>query len=219
MSGLPFLLPADPKAHYLALKNEIDEAVHRVLDSGWYVLGKEVAEFEREFAQYLGTRAAVGVGSGTDALHVALRACGVGAGDAVLTVSHTAVATVAAVELAGAAPVLVDIDPASYTMDPNLLEEAIKKHRRAEGNAAAGRLKAVIPVHLYGHPADMPAIMEIAGRHDLRVIEDCAQSHGAAIQARKTGVWGDIAAFSFYPTKNLGALGDGGGLVTSDPDL
>lgn len=216
---LPTLLPADPGANYLAHKVEIDEAVRRVLDGGRYVLGPEVAAFEREFARYLGARHAVGVASGTDALHVALRACGVGAGDAVLTVSHTAVATVAAVEMAGAAPVLVDIDPASYTMDPGLLEEAVKGLAGGQRSAAAGRLKAVVPVHLYGHPADMSAVMDIAGRHDLRVIEDCAQSHGAAIRGRKTGTWGHAAAFSFYPTKNLGALGDGGAVVTSDPEV
>jgi dTDP-4-amino-4,6-dideoxygalactose transaminase len=203
------LLPADPGAGYLAYKDEIDAAVRRVLGSGWYILGQEVAAFEEEFARYLGARYAVGVGSGTDALHLALRACGVGPGDAVITVSHTAVATVAAVELAGAAPVLVDIDSRSFTLDPGRLEEAVAEHR--------GRLKAIIPVHLYGHPADMPAVMDVARRHDLTVIEDCAQAHGAALAGRKVGTWGHLAAFSFYPTKNLGALGDGGAVVTNDP--
>lgn len=204
-----FILPADPKANYLAHKAEIDQAVHRVLDSGWYILGKEGTAFEQEFAQYLGVGNAVGVGNGTDALEIALRACGVGMGDAVITVSHTVVATVAAIELVGATPVLVDIDPHTFTLDPNLLEETIKQHQ-------GSRIKAIIPVHLYGHPAAMPAIMEIAQRHDLYVIEDCAQSHGAAIGGRKTGAWGHLAAFSFYPTKNLGALGDGGAVVTDD---
>ena len=207
-----FLLPADPKANYLAHKEEIDQAIRRVLDSGWYILGQEVAAFEQEFAQYLGVSQAVGVGSGTDALEIALRACGVGVGDAVITVSHTVVATVAAIELVGAMPVLVDIDPITFTLDPNRLEDTIAQHQ-------GSRIKAIIPVHLYGHPAAMPAIMEIARRHELYVIEDCAQSHGAAIKGRKTGAWGDLAAFSFYPTKNLGALGDGGAVVTDNAEL
>jgi dTDP-4-amino-4,6-dideoxygalactose transaminase len=212
------LLPADPGAGYLAHREAIDAAVRRVLESGWYILGQEVTAFEAEFARYLGVRDAVGVGSGTDALHLALRASGVGPGDGVITASHTAVATVAAIELAGAAPVLVDIDPRSFTLDPNRLEEAVAEHRRRGGRASpAGRLKAVIPVHLYGHPADMPAVMDIARRHDLIVIEDCAQAHGAAVGGRKVGTWGRLAAFSFYPTKNLGALGDGGAVVTNDP--
>jgi dTDP-4-amino-4,6-dideoxygalactose transaminase len=206
------LVPADPKASYLAHKDEIDEAIHRVLDSGWYILGQEVTGFEKEFAAYIGVGNAIGVASGTDALELALRSCGIGPGDGVITVSHTAVATVAAVELAGAIPILVDIDPCTYTMDPNRLEDTIKQQ-------GAGRLKAIIPVHLYGHPADMAAIMDIAGRHGLSVIEDCAQSHGAAIGDRKTGTWGHLSAFSFYPTKNLGALGDGGAVVTNDPAL
>ena len=215
-----FLLPADPKANYLAHKEEIDQAIHRVLDSGWYILGQEVAAFEQEFAHYLGVSHAVGVASGTDALEIALRACGVGIGDAVITVSHTVVATVAAIELVGATPVLVDIDPQTFTLDPNRLEEAIagaaaKQSAQHQDN----RLKAIIPVHLYGHPAAMPAIMDIARRHNLYVIEDCAQSHGAAIQGRKTGAWGHLAAFSFYPTKNLGALGDGGAVATNDSEL
>jgi dTDP-4-amino-4,6-dideoxygalactose transaminase len=203
------ILPANPAANYRAHQDEIDQAIHRVLDGGMYILGEEVARFEEEFAHYLGVQHAVGVGSGTDALHIALRACGVGPGDTVLTVSHTAVATVAAIELTGATAVLTDIDPATATMDVNRLAEALQKQR-------SGRIKAIIPVHLYGHPADMPAIMDIAERHGLKVIEDCAQSHGAALDGRKTGTWGHIAAFSFYPTKNLGALGDGGAVVTND---
>lgn len=207
-----FLAPADPKANYLAHKEEIDQAIRRVLDSGWYILGQEGKAFEQEFADYLGVSHGVGVGNGTDALEVALRACDIGFGDAVITVSHTVVATVAAIELVGAMPVLVDIDPTTFTLNPNRLEDTIRKHQ-------GSRIKAIIPVHLYGHPADMPAIMEIARRHDLYVIEDCAQSHGAAIKGRKTGAWGDLAAFSFYPTKNLGALGDGGAVVTDNADL
>ncbi len=207
-----FLPPADPKANYLAHKEEIDQAIRRVLDSGWYILGQEGKAFEQEFADYLGVSHGVGVGNGTDALEVALRACGVGVGDAVITVSHTVVATVAAIELVGAMPILVDIDPKTFTLDPNRLEDTIKQHK-------GSRIKAIIPVHLYGHPANMPAIMDIARRHDLYVIEDCAQSHGAAIKGVKTGAWGDLAAFSFYPTKNLGALGDGGAVVTNNTEL
>ena len=213
MPKASLLLPADPKANYAAHQEEIDMAIRGVLERGWYILGQEVAAFEQEFARYLGADHAIGVGSGTEAIHLALRVCGIGPGDVVLTASHTAVATVAAIELAGAAPLLVDVDPLFYTIDPNRLEEAIKKW------AGTGRLAAIIPVHLYGHPADMPAIMDIAQRHNLYVIEDCAQSHGATFRGRKTGRWGHLAAFSFYPTKNLGALGDGGAVVTDNPDL
>lgn len=218
MTALPLLLPADPKANYMAHQDEIVQAIHRVLDSGWYILGQEVSAFEQEWASYLGVGHAVGVASGTDALHLALRTCGIGADDVVVTVSHTAVATVAAIELTGAAPLLVDIDPGTFNMDPNRLEDAVEQCL-APHSSALGRLKAIIPVHLYGHPADMPAVMEIAKRYDLYVIEDCAQSHGAALQGRKTGAWGHLAAFSFYPTKNLGALGDGGAVATDDPEL
>lgn len=203
--------PIDPTAAYLADKPQIDEAVHRVLDSGWYILGDELKAFEAEFAAYLGVQHAVGVASGTDALELALRAAGIGDSDIVLTVSHTAVATVAAIERAGAIPALVDIDPARYTMDPAALEQAINSHGTA--------VRAVIPVHLYGHPADMDTIMRIADRHDLIVIEDAAQAHGAQIGATKVGAVGHFAAFSFYPTKNLAALGDGGAVVTNDDAL
>jgi dTDP-4-amino-4,6-dideoxygalactose transaminase len=224
----------DPRANYLAHKSEIDAAIAAVLAGGRYILGEQVTAFEREFAAYLGAGHAIGVGSGTDALHLALRACGVGPGDRVFTVSHTAVATVAAIELTGAAPILVDITPATFTMDPNRLEEAVKTDDQGqmmndEGHAHSSvlghpslvvrRRSAIIPVHLYGHPVDMAAILEIARRYDLWVIEDCAQSHGATIDGQKTGTFGDIAAFSFYPTKNLGALGDGGAIVTTDPAL
>ena len=206
------ILPANPAANYRAHQHEIDQAVHRVMDAGMYILGDEVARFEQEFADYLGVQHAVGVGSGTDALYIALRACGVGPGDTVLTVSHTAVATVAAVELTGATAMVTEIDPATATMDVNSLVDTIQKSR-------PGQIKAIIPVHIYGYPADMPAIMTIAERHGLTVIEDCAQSHGAALEGRKTGTWGHIAAFSFYPTKNLGALGDGGAVATNDRTL
>jgi dTDP-4-amino-4,6-dideoxygalactose transaminase len=208
------VLPVDLKAGYYAHKAEIDQAINRVLQSGWYILGPEVADFEQDFARYLGTRHAIGVANGTDALCLALRACGIGAGDAVITASHTAVATVAAIELVGAAPLLVEVDPDTYTLDPARLEETVRRT-----NAASGRLKAIIPVHLYGCPAALPAILEIAHRYGLRVIEDCAQAHGAALGGRRVGAWADIGCFSFYPTKNLGALGDGGAVVTDDDAL
>ena len=212
MSQRPPIPQTDPQASYLAHKAKIDAAIQRVLDSGWYILGSEVEAFERAFAAYVGVSHAIGVANGTDALELSLRACGVGPGDLVFTVSHTAVATVAAIELVGATPVLVDIDPVTYTLDPNCLETAL-------AHPPAGTPKAVIPVHLYGQPADMPALLELARRCGLYVIEDCAQSHGAVLAGRMTGAWGDIAAFSFYPTKNLGALGDGGMVATANPEL
>jgi len=203
---------ANPRASYLAHKEEIDSAVRNVVESGWYILGQEVAAFEEDFAAYIGVPFCSGVASGTDALQVALRACGVARGDVVITVSHTAVATVAAIDLIGATPLLVDVDPDSYTMDPNHLDDAIRGY---SGN----NVKAIIPVHLYGHAADMAAINDIAGRYDLYVIEDCAQSHGCLFQRGMTGSFGHFGAFSFYPTKNLGALGDGGACVCSDDAL
>lgn len=202
------ILCANPKAQYQAHKAEIDQALLGVLERGRYILGDECRLFEQEFAAYCGVAHAVGVGSGTEALHLALKACGIGAGDEVITVAHTAVATVAAIEQAGATPVFVDIEPDFFTLDAGRLERAITP-----------KTKAVVPVHLYGQMADMPAIMDIARRHGLRVIEDCAQSHGAAYRDRRAGSWGDMACFSFYPTKNLGALGDGGAVVTSDKVL
>ena len=227
----------DPRANYLAHKDEIDAALADVLLAGRYILGAQVAAFEAEFAAYLAAGHALGVGSGTDALHLAIRACALPPRAPVFTVSHTAVATVAGVELAGATPVLVDIEPASFTMDPNRLEDAVKKLATGAPTPVANFRGAIIPVHLYGHPADMAAILEVARRHDLAVIEDCAQAHGAGIANRKpvlsvaegsqiangnhqrVGTFGNIAAFSFYPTKNLGALGDGGAVATSDAEL
>jgi dTDP-4-amino-4,6-dideoxygalactose transaminase len=202
----------DPRAGYIETQTEIDAAVARVLAGGQYVLGGEVASFEEAFAAWLGTAHAVGAGSGTDAIELGLRACGIGAGDLVFTVSHTAVATVAAIERAGAVPVLVDIEPNGFTMDPGALEWALD-------SPPPGRPAAVLPVHLYGEPADMEPIARLARRRGLWVIEDCAQSHGALYRGRKTGGIGDIACFSFYPTKNLGALGDAGMTATSDPAL
>lgn len=206
---IPLFIPqANPRASYIAHKEEIDGAIARVLESGRYILGQEVAAFEEEFAAYIGVRFGIGVNSGTDALHLALWACGIGSGDEVITVSHTAVATVVAIELCHAKPVLVDIDPSTFLIDPDQIEGAI-----------TSRTKAIIPVHLYGHVADMESILSIARAHGLRVIEDCAQSHGATHGERKSGALGDMAAFSFYPTKNLGAFGDGGMVVTNDREL
>ncbi len=196
------------KASYLAIKDEIDAAMTRVIESGRYILGDEVRALEEEFSTYIGVRFGIGVGSGTEGLHLALKACGVGANDEVITVSHTAVATVAAIELCGAKPVLIDIDPVTCLIEPNRIEAAITPKTRA-----------IIPVHLYGYVADMEAIRSVSDRYGLRVIEDCAQSHGALLKGRRSGSWGDLSAFSFYPTKNLGALGDGGMVVTDDPDL
>ncbi|MBX3010901.1 MAG: DegT/DnrJ/EryC1/StrS family aminotransferase [Caldilineaceae bacterium] len=209
----------DLYAQYNALKPALDEAAARVLASGWYILGKEVAAFEAEFATYLETGdwrleagqeklACITVNSGTDALQLALRACAVGPGDEVITVSHTAVATVAAIRLTGATPVLVDIDAETYTMTAEAVAAALTP-----------RTKAIIPVHLYGHPAPLAAILALGRAHHIPVIEDCAQAHGARYQGRKVGTWGDLACFSFYPTKNLGALGDGGAVVGRDPAL
>ncbi len=209
----PAILQSDPKASYLAHQREIDEAIRQTLDSGWYILGKQTSAFEQEFAGYLGAQHCVGVANGTDALHLALRACGVEAGDVVITVAHTAVATVAAIEMAGAAPLLVDIEPASFTINPESVEDAIKSWR------GEGKIKAIMPVHLYGHPADMQAITAIARHYDLKIIEDCAQAHGATINGVKVGTFGDAAGFSFYPTKNLGALGDGGAVVSNDSEI
>lgn len=216
VNHLSTVLQANPKAGYLAHKAEIDDAIQRVLSSGYYVLGQEVEAFEQEFANFIGVRHAIGVANGTDALEIALRACGVGAGDVVITVSHTAVATVAAIELVGAVPFLVDVDPVTFTMNVDGLEEAILQ---VQQDASLGELKAIVPVHLYGHPANIPAIMELANRHSLYVIEDCAQAHGATLNNRKIGTWGHLAAFSLYPTKNLGALGDAGIVVTNDDTL
>ncbi|RJR41825.1 MAG: DegT/DnrJ/EryC1/StrS family aminotransferase [Desulfobacteraceae bacterium] len=198
----------NPLANYIGLSAEIDQAVKRVLESGWYILGDEISSFEREFAGFLGAKFVVGVANGTEAICLALKACGIKAGDKVITVSHTAVATVAAIEMIGAVPVLAEIDPGTYTMDPSSLRPLITEDTRA-----------IVPVHLYGHPADLGPILKMAEENGLFVIEDCAQSNGAAIHDRKTGTWGHAAAFSFYPTKNLGCLGDGGAVATGDPQI
>ncbi len=196
---------ADPGASYRAHREEIDRAIARVLESGTYVGGEEVAAFELELARALGVRFAIGVGNGTDALRIALGACGVGPGDEVVTVSHTAVATVAAIELAGARPVLADVEPGRMTLDPASFEKAL-----------AARTRAVVPVHLYGQPAALEPILSLARLRGLAVIEDCAQAHGARLGGARVGALGDAGCFSFYPTKNLGALGDGGAIATND---
>lgn len=201
----------NPKASFGACRVEIKEAIDSVLDSGWYILGKKVAEFENAFASFLGARHGLGVASGTDAIELALRACGVKKGDHVITVSHTAVATVAAIERAGAVPVFADIEPGSNTMSPESVKELIR--------SSDFSYKAIIPVHLYGHPARMDELLMIAKENALFVIEDCAQAHGAMIDDKKIGTFGDIGCFSFYPTKNLGAIGDGGAIVTDQPEL
>lgn len=205
----------DPLAGFWAQEQEILSAVGSVFQGGHYILGPQVKAFEAAFASYIGVTGAVGVANGTDAIELALRACGVGAGDKVATVSHTAVATVAAIRRCGADPVFVDILPSTYVMNSEALDEVLSSHKRGSG----GPIKAVVPVHLYGCPADMPKILKVARNHGARVIEDCAQAHGASIGGRKVGSWGDLAAFSFYPTKNLGALGDGGMVVSNDSGL
>jgi dTDP-4-amino-4,6-dideoxygalactose transaminase len=202
---------ADPRASYRAHQAEIDAALARMLEGGRYILGPEVDAFEQEFAAYIGTRHGIGAASGTEALVLALMALDLGPDDYVATVSHTAVATVAAIELAGAKPLLIDIDPATYTIDPAKLEAALTK--------PPGKIAAVIPVHLYGIGADMNAIGALAKKYGFRIIEDCAQSHGAFLDGRRLGGIGDLAAFSFYPTKNLGGIGDGGAVLTNDAAL
>ena len=199
---VPYL---DLKAQYQSIKAEIDAAVSGVLDSCQFILGSEVAGFEREFALYCEAKECVAVNSGTSALHLALLAAGVGPGDEVITVPYTFVASVAAVTYTGARPVLVDIDPRSFNMDPAAIEAAITP-----------RTKAIMPVHLYGQAADMDPIMEVARRHGLIVIEDAAQAHGAKYKGRAVGGIGDMTCFSFYPTKNLGAYGEGGAVTTNN---
>jgi dTDP-4-amino-4,6-dideoxygalactose transaminase len=201
---VPYL---DLKAQYQSIKPEIDAAIAHVLDSCQFVLGSEVAAFEQEFATYCGTAECIALNSGTSALHLALLAAGVGPGDEVITVPFTFVASVAAVCYTGAQPVLVDIDPRSFTIDPAAIEAAITP-----------RTKAILPVHLYGQPADMDPIMEIARRHRLVVIEDAAQAHGAKYKGRPVGSIGDMACFSFYPGKNLGAYGEGGAVTTNNAE-
>jgi dTDP-4-amino-4,6-dideoxygalactose transaminase len=203
------LIPvSDPKAQYQRLQQELQQALGRVCSSGHYILGPEVKGFERAFAEYLGVSHCIGVASGTDAVALALRAAGVLAGEEVITVSHSAVATVAAIEQIGAVPVFADIERESRCLDALRIEELV-----------SSRSRAIVPVHIYGQPARMREILEVARKHKLAVIEDCAQAHGAMIGSQRVGSFGDLAAFSFYPTKNLGALGDGGAIATSSGRL
>jgi len=202
---IPYL---DLKAQYHSIKAEIDQAIAEVLESSQFILGREVAAFEEEFASYAGGGQAIGVNSGTSALHLALLAAGIGPGDEVITTPYTFAATVAAIQYAGAIPVYIDIDPVSFNMDPGLLEAAITP-----------RTRAILPVHLYGQPADMDPILAVARRHGLVVIEDAAQAHGAEYKGRRAGSLADSACFSFYPTKNLGAYGEAGAVVTANPEL
>ena len=202
---VPFL---DLKAPYAELRDEMDAAYRRVMQSGWFILGDELAAFEAEFAAYCGAKYCVGVGNGLDALHLILRALKVGPGDEVIVPANTYIATWLAVSYAGATPVPVEPDERTYNLAPARIEEAI-----------TSRTKAVMPVHLYGQPADMDAIKEVAGQYGLKVIEDAAQAHGARYKGRRAGSLADAAGFSFYPGKNLGALGDGGAVVTDDAAL
>ena len=197
----------DLRAEYRELKTEIDAAVGRVLESGQFILGKEVAGLEEEFGAYCDVEYAIGVNSGTSALHLALLAAGIGAGDEVITVPFTFYATAAAIGYVGAVPVYVDIDPGTFNIDVTRIEAAITV-----------RTRAILAVHLYGQPADMDPILEIAARHKLLVIEDVAQAHGAEYKGRRTGGIGDIGCFSFYPTKNLGAAGEGGMVTTNNSE-
>ncbi|MFC1709536.1 DegT/DnrJ/EryC1/StrS family aminotransferase [Candidatus Omnitrophota bacterium] len=198
----------DLNKEYHSIKEEINLAIQRVLDSGWYILGDEVEKFEEEFAQYIGAGYAVGVNSGTDALLISLMALDIKSGDEVLTVSHTTTPTVIPISILGATPVFIDIDPDTYTMDVSQVEKKI-----------SDRTKAIIPVHIYGNPVDMDPLIDIAKRHGIYIVEDACQAHGAEYKGRKVGTFGDMAAFSFYPTKNLGGYGDGGIVLTSNTDL
>jgi dTDP-4-amino-4,6-dideoxygalactose transaminase len=198
----------DLAAAYEEIRDEIDAAVNRVVRSGWYISGPEVAAFEEEFAAYCGAAHCVGVGNGLDALHLALRALGIGRGDEVIVSSNSYIATLLAVDTAGATPVMVEPDPATHNLDPAAIEAAITP-----------RTRAVLPTHLYGQPADLDPILDVVRAHGLKLIEDAAQAHGASYKGRRLGAHGDVVAWSFYPTKNLGAMGDAGAITTNDPDL
>lgn len=205
MSQIPLV---DLKAQYQAIRPEIDTAIERVITNTSFILGREVSQFEEAFAAFCEAQHCVGVSSGTSALHLAMLACGIGPGDEVVTTSHTFTATAEPIWMVGAHPVFVDIDETSYNLDPTQIEGAITP-----------RTKAILPVHLYGQPADLDPILEVARQHNLLVIEDAAQAHGAAYKERRVGAIGDIGVFSFYPGKNLGAYGDGGAVVTNDEQL
>ena len=200
--NVPFL---DIRATYTELRESFDQAYRRVMDSGWYLLGEELDAFEKEFALYCGTQDSIGVGNGLDALALILEAFDIGPGDEVIVPAHTFIATWLAVTNVGARPVPVDVDKTSFNIEPDRIE-----------NAITSRTKAIIAVHLYGRPSEMNAIRDIANKHQLKVIEDAAQAHGALYHEKRTGGLGDAAAFSFYPGKNLGAFGDGGAITTND---
>jgi dTDP-4-amino-4,6-dideoxygalactose transaminase len=202
---IPF---SELKTQYENIKSEIQDAFEQVFDSSWFILGKNVESLEQEFASYCQARYGIGVGSGTEALHLALLACDIQPGDEVITVANTAVPTISAISFAQATPVFVDIDPESYTMNPKLIEAKITEKTRV-----------ILPVHLYGQPADMRPILKLAKKYNLKVIEDACQAHGAEYDGKKAGALGDLGCFSFYPSKNLGAYGDGGMVVTNDHEL
>lgn len=205
MSEIPFV---KLDTEYGAIREEIDDAIESVLESGWYVLGEEVEAFESEFSEYVGTNHGVGMNSGSDALFLSLKALGVDDGDEVITVSHTYVSTADAIVRNGATPVFVDVDPETYTIDVSAIEDAITPDT-----------EAIVPVHLYGHPVDMEPLLEIAEEHEIAVVEDAAQAHGAEYRGQSVGSMGDAACYSFYPVKNLGAYGDGGFVATDDESL
>lgn len=205
MTAIPFL---DLKPVYDELRDELDAAYRRVMASGWFILGEEVEAFEREFAAYCGVKHCIGVGNGLDALHLILRAYDIGAGDEVIVPSNTYIATWLAISYAGATPIPVEPDERTYNLDPDRIEAAI-----------TARTRAIMPVHLYGQPADMAPINAVAQRHTLKVIDDAAQAHGARYRGRRVGGLGDATAWSFYPTKNLGAFGDAGAITTDDDEL
>lgn len=198
----------DLKAQYKLIKDEIDEAIRRVIDNTSFIGGSEVTDFERDYAKYCGAKHAIGVSSGTEALRLALIACGVGEGDEVITAPSTFIATVEAIAGVGAKTVFVDVDETTNNINPSLIADAI-----------TDKTRAIIPVHLYGYPVDMDPILEIAKKHNLKVIEDAAQAHGAEYKGQRIGGFGDVACFSFYPGKNLGAYGDAGGIVTNDDEM
>ena len=212
LSSFVSVAQTDPGASYRKHRPAIQKAIRKILESGWYILGNEVEAFEKEFGSFLGSGPAVGVANGTDALVLALKGLDRKPGSGVITVAHTATATVAAIELAGGIPVFTDIDPRWMVMEPQRLADTIRQYRKGRNSP----LHAVVVVHLYGQPADMEGIRAVCQKEGLLLVEDCAQSAGASWAGCMTGTWGDAASFSFYPTKNLGALGDGGAVVAAD---
>jgi len=200
--------PFEATSQYQQLADKMEKNICAAMAEGRYIMGPQVKEFEVQFAQYLGYNSVISCNSGTDALHLALRALDIGSGDEVLTTPFTFIATTEAIGMVGATPIFVDVDPTTYNIDPRLIEAKITE-----------RTKAILPVHLYGRPCDMTAIMAIARQYNLKVIEDCAQATGATFKGRKVGTFGDVGCFSFFPTKNLGCFGDGGATATSDPEI